>query len=50
MSSITVEAILESFLTNLVSKIEGEPTYESLRLLERVDTECIISNDRVRRR
>ena len=34
MSSVSVEAMLESFPNNPVTKIEGEPTCESLRLLE----------------
>ena len=34
MSSVTVEAMLESFPNNPVTKIEGEPTCQALRLLE----------------
>ena len=34
MSSMIVEAILESFSNNLVTKIEGELPYQSLRALE----------------
>ena len=34
MSLVTVEAMLESFPNNPVTKIEGEPTYQTLRLLE----------------
>ena len=34
MSSVTVEAMLESFPNNPVTKIDGEPTYQILRLLE----------------
>ena len=34
MSSITVEAMLESFPNNPVTKIEGEPSYQALRTLE----------------
>ena len=34
MSTVTVEAMLESLLKNLVSKIEGELAHTSLRVLE----------------
>ena len=34
MSSVSVEAMLESFPNNPVNKMEGEPTYQALRLLE----------------
>lgn len=34
MSSMTVEAMLERFPNNPVTKIEGEPSYQALRTLE----------------
>ena len=34
MSSVTVEAMLESFLNNPVTKIKGEQICESLRSIE----------------
>ena len=34
MSSVTVKVMLESFPNNPVTKIDGEPTYQPLRLLE----------------
>lgn len=33
MSSVTVAAMFEAFPNNLVAKIDGKPTYQTLRLL-----------------